>query len=144
MNKYFHIRDDGYNYRLLIVRSMKLTILMTFLFVFQVSSKIHAQLINLSVRNAALEEVMTEIRKQSAHNIIFQPGTLEKAKKVTVNITGEELRKALDRIFEKQEITYAIIDRSIVLSSPAKETTSASENVQERDIQGVVDRKSVV
>ena len=140
MNKYFHVHDDGDRYLLLIFRRMKLTIFMIFLFVFQVSAEVHAQRINLSVRNVPLEEVMTEIRKQSAHNIIFQPGTLDKAQRVTINVAGKELKEALNMIFEKQQITYSIVDQSIVLSVPAVKENKPITNtgLQEVRVQGVV------
>lgn len=148
MNKYFHVYGnssalcatryltDKKNQHF--IRIMKLIVLFITLFVIQVSGSVSAQQITLNVKDATLDDVMSEIRKQSEHNFVYRPQAREKAKRVTVNISKKPLKEALDIIFQEQEITYTINEKSIVLS--VKETAKA--NTTQQPIRGRVTDES--
>lgn len=131
--------DKRFRYNLI---RMKLTILMLVFFIVQASAGIHAQQITLSARQASLEDVMSEIRKQSGYNFIFRPQAKTKAKKVTVSLAGKDLQEALDIIFRTQDLHYNIVNKSIVLSvkniprSPNHGATLATQS--QRTITGKV------
>ncbi|MBL1410828.1 SusC/RagA family TonB-linked outer membrane protein [Sphingobacterium faecale] len=95
---------------------MKIIFAMLLLFMMQSKADIRAQYINLSVRQASLQQVMTEVRKQSGYNFVFRQDVMEKAKAVTVKIENRKLEEALELILQKQEINYDIVGKSIILS----------------------------
>ena len=124
---------------------MKLTLLMLIFFVVQTTAGIRAQQITLSVNQAPLEEVMSEIRKQSGYNFVFRPNAKTKAKKVSVSLAGKDLKEALDLIFKTQDLNYDIAGKSIILSvrkvspsQPHYETAIDVTEVKQEPVRGQV------
>lgn len=135
MNKYFCVHYEKSNHTQLI-RNMKLTISLIFLLVCQISAESYAQRINLSASNRPLGEVLTEIRKQSAYNIVVKPGVLEQSIPVSVDLKNSELQSALSLIFEKQSINYTIIDKTIILTS--QESVFRNNIIQFNIVKGTI------
>ncbi|MBO9634474.1 MAG: STN domain-containing protein, partial [Chitinophagaceae bacterium] len=65
---------------------MKLTAILLFCFVMQVSSKGFSQKVNLNVRNAPLAAVFEEIRKQTGFSFMWDEKTIRISKPVTIRI----------------------------------------------------------
>src|SRR6478735_3382609 len=84
---------------------MKLTMLLTFVAIIQVSASTFAQKITLSEKNTPLNKVFKKISDQSGYDFIVSSESLKQANSVTISVQGEELRPTLNRIFDNQPLT---------------------------------------
>lgn len=82
----------------------------------QVNAKTIAQIITLSEQNAPLDKVFKKIEKQSGYSFVYRDQLLKQARKVTIEAKGATLEKVLDMCFRDQPLTYAIVDKTIVVS----------------------------
>jgi TonB-linked SusC/RagA family outer membrane protein len=76
----------------------------------------YTQRINIQAKNASLEDVLTDIRKQSAYNILYNIEALKGTKPITINLKKASLEDALTAIFKGQSLSYKIIDNNIIVS----------------------------
>lgn len=119
---------------------MKLTAILLFISVLQAGAKGFSQTITLHMKNAPLEKVLTEIKKQSGYYVIYGKGQIEKASPVNVDITGGTLESALQVVFTDQPLNFSIRDKFIVISpKPVNRLTAAvSESSKPGDLTGIV------
>lgn len=96
-------------------RIMKLTTFMLLAVCLQVSAKGISQKVTLSAKNAALENVIRHIKKQTGYSFFYNADWLQKAKKVTVEVKDMDIEDALNIVFKDQPLGYSIINNTIVL-----------------------------
>jgi TonB-linked SusC/RagA family outer membrane protein len=117
-------RNPAPNGRLLpnqIFRVMKITAILLFVISFQVSARTaSAQTVTLSLKNAALEKVFSEIERQTGYYFVYTREILQGTKNIDINVTNSGLTKVLDACFKEQPLAYSIVNKMIVLS---KKTT---------------------
>ena len=94
---------------------MKLTTILMLVACLQVSAGGLSQKISLSVKNASLEKVLSEIEKQSGYSFWYRTELLKNADKITIDLRDANLDEALKKCFEKQSFDYVIIDHTIVI-----------------------------
>lgn len=82
---------------------------------FQTMARNTNQNITLSLTNAPLTTVFTEIRKQTGFDFLFKSSWLLNAKLITVKVTNTSLETALSLIFKDQPLTYQIIEKTVIL-----------------------------
>jgi TonB-linked SusC/RagA family outer membrane protein len=95
--------------------AMKLSAIILLSACLQVSAKSYAQRITLSEKNASLEKVFRYIEKQTGYVFFFDQHLLDKAKKVTIDLKGSSLEKALEACFADQPLSYSIVGKNIVI-----------------------------
>ncbi len=99
----------------------KTLLIMKFLAIFmlvvcmQVSARGYAQRITLSVKNASIEKVFREIRRQSGYNFVYTKQLLQDARKVNLHVQDASLEKALAECFRNQPFTYSILENTVIL-----------------------------
>jgi TonB-linked SusC/RagA family outer membrane protein len=98
-----------------LMRVMKLTVMMLIIFSLQVSALVYSQSVTLKVKNAPLERVFRDIKKQTDYLFFYNIDWLQKTEKVSIDVNNVPLETALDLIFKNQQLTYAIINNTIVL-----------------------------
>src|SRR6185295_3211582 len=91
-----------------IIRVMKLTFILMLAACLQVSAKGYAQHITLSLKNAPLEKVFGEVKKQSGYSFIYTRELLQNASTVSLEVTNAPLEKVLENCFSGQPLTYTI------------------------------------
>lgn len=96
---------------------MKITTVLIFAFLMQVSAAGLAQKITLNEKNASLESVIDKIRSQTGFEFVFNVKDVDKAKKVNLNVRAKELNEVLEELFEDQELSFSIKDKFIVLKA---------------------------
>ncbi len=111
-----------------IIRVMKLTAILIFAFCLHVSAKTEGQVITLSVKNKPLEQVLTEIKKQSGFSFIYGKELVSKADPVSINVKDEPLASVLDLIFQNQKLTYKIADNYVVISPKSTAVFQPADN----------------
>jgi len=94
---------------------MKITILLTFAFCFKVSASGFAQEVSLSEKNAPLEKIFIEIKKQTGYFFLYTKEMLQEASLVSISVKKARLKDALDKIFLDQPLQYTILDNTIVI-----------------------------
>ncbi|MBN8787204.1 MAG: TonB-dependent receptor [Terrimonas sp.] len=93
---------------------MKLTIVLMIAACLQIQAKGYSQ-ITLSARNASLESVLTQIKKQSGLHLVYRDEWLQDAGKVTVQLSNVSVQEALNACFKDQALTYELINKTIVI-----------------------------
>lgn len=96
---------------------MKLTAIFLLAVCLQVSAAGFSQVVTLSFRNAPLERVLKEVKKQTGYSFVYTRELLEEAKGVTINTTGVPLQEALERCFKGTPLTFVIQDKFIIIKS---------------------------
>ncbi len=75
------------------------------------------------MRHAPLQKVFKAIQKQTGYNFSYPYELLEKAGKVDVKIYNAPLQDALQLCLQKTELTYSIVDKTIVIKEKEAEKT---------------------
>ncbi|AEV99848.1 SusC/RagA family TonB-linked outer membrane protein [Niastella koreensis] len=75
-----------------------------------------SQKLSLTRRDAPLEQVFKEIRKQTGYLFFYDLEWLQKAKPVNIDVKNVPLKVVLDQCLAGQPLTYNIVDKTIVLS----------------------------
>lgn len=84
--------------------------------------------VTLNMKDATLLEVFNEITRQTKYDFVYSKPILEKAGKVSVNVTNETLEKALEIVLAKTELGFKIEDMHIIIS-PKLKTQSPSGHI---------------
>ncbi|RYY36480.1 MAG: SusC/RagA family TonB-linked outer membrane protein [Sphingobacteriaceae bacterium] len=95
--------------------AMKITFVILLVTLMQVSAASLAQKITLSEKNAPFEKILTEIRKQSGYNFLYNTPMLSEAKPVTIKVTDVELSEVLKMAFKGQPLAYVVKNNTIVI-----------------------------
>ena len=105
----------------------------------QLFARTQEQPVTLKVKNASLESVFAELKKQTGLNFIYTRDLLQRAGKITIDVKNESLERVLDLILKDQPLTYALVDEYIVIRK--KDIAPKAEQVTNnnpRIIQGTV------
>ncbi len=81
----------------------------------QVGATGYTQTVSLMVKDAPLETVFQEIRKQTGYNFIFTTEVISAANPVNINVQNASLRDVLDICFQNQPLSFTIEDKFIVI-----------------------------
>lgn len=96
---------------------MKLTALLLLVACIQVSAGGFAQPVTLFERNAPIEKVFAEIKKQTGYTFAYTDAMLKKAHPVTINMANGSVEQALEVCFKNQPLTYTIINKTVVVKA---------------------------
>lgn len=97
------------------LKTMKLTALFLFVALLQVSANTYSQKVTLRYENVGIEKVLKEIRKQTGYLFFYKTEELKKAGKISVNVTNTEVTNALKQGLASTNLTFNIVDRTIIL-----------------------------
>lgn len=100
---------------------MKLTTLILFAVIMQVSAGSFAQRITLSEKNSSLISVFDKIGKQSGFDFIVTSDLLKQARPVSIKAVNEDMQVVLEQIFSNQPLRFSIKGKIVVVSK--KETS---------------------
>ena len=102
---------------------MKLTVVLLFVFCINTGATGFSQSITLSLRNAPVEKVLKEIRKQTGYSFFYKTELLRNAPRVSLSVKNAAIRQALDLCFTDVPVEYSIVAQTVVISP--KKTISA-------------------
>ena len=94
----------------------------------QASATGFGQKVTLRLKDANLEQVFEEVRRQTGLQFVFNSDIIQKTKSITVNIVNTEVGEALDLCFKNQSVTFEIISQTIIVKQK-KENISAENKV---------------
>lgn len=119
----------------------------TLIFIFSIFGFLHSeakgysQTISITVKDRPIDQVLKEIGDQSGYFFFYRYNDLKSAKPVTLNLKNVTLETALDELFKGQPYSYAIEQKTIVITKVKVEKQELSE-VDYIEITGrVVDEK---
>jgi len=102
---------------------MKLTIVLLFLACLQGFAKDgYTQTVTLSARNASLEKVFREIRKQTDYLFLYTKEVVQNAKKVDVIAKNASVEEVLAICFKGQELEYSIVEKTVIIKKLTEKT----------------------
>lgn len=105
---------SGYIAKFLLM--IRLTTIILFSVIMQVSAGTYAQRITLSEKNAALVTVFNKISAQSGFDFIVTSDMLKQAKPVNIKVANQDLPTVLNKIFEGQPLGFSLQGRIVVVS----------------------------
>ncbi|WP_172954145.1 SusC/RagA family TonB-linked outer membrane protein [Pedobacter ginsengisoli] len=122
---------------------MRITTIILFAAIMQVSASSFAQRVTLIQKNITLDEFFREIRKQTGYNVSYSDKVIDDAKRLNVNFQSTPLEQALTIALQDQKLSFEISDKDITI---LKKTPSFLERLADRwaaiDVHGrVVDQE---
>lgn len=108
---------------------MRLTIFLLITGCLAVQASGYAQKVNLSVRNAGIESVCLDIKKQTGYFFLYDTEVLKKSGKVSLELKNVELTEALRQMTSGKALDYKIIDRTVIISAAKSSTAAAQEEI---------------
>lgn len=96
-----------------ILLMIKLTTLLFFITILQISAATFAQKVSLNVTNEPLERVFDRIRDQSGVDFFFSASLIASAKPVSIHVKDLELNVALAEIFRGQPLRYVLSNNAV-------------------------------
>lgn len=103
---------------------MKLTAMLLLAACLQVSATGNAQQISLSEKNAPLKKLFEEMRRQTGFLFFYDSKELRSSRPVTILVQNAGLEETLELCFKDQPLTYAIINKTVVVRKKQEEKTS--------------------
>ncbi|MEP7256938.1 MAG: SusC/RagA family TonB-linked outer membrane protein [Flavitalea sp.] len=107
---------------------MKLALLLTVISL-QAWSANFGQAITISIKNASLEKVFNEIRKQSNYRFIYTREQMAESAPVSLNIKEATINEALDICMRGQRLTYSIDENQVIIFGKKELETIVLTNV---------------
>jgi TonB-linked SusC/RagA family outer membrane protein len=122
--------------------AMKLTAILLLAACMQVSARGDAQTVSISVKNASLEKVFQEVKKQTGYTFFYKAKDLDNTNKISVSVKNASIEEVLNICFKEQPLTYTIIEKTILIKkkekSPNEEAAIINEPPPPIDITGKV------
>ncbi|MGF6926077.1 TonB-linked SusC/RagA family outer membrane protein [Chitinophaga sp. W2I13] len=94
---------------------MKITAILLTVVCLQISAKSLSQQITLSQKNAPIQKVFEEIKKQSGYRFWYEDAMLTKSKPVDISIRNGSLEDVLALLFRNQPFSYEVIGKIIAV-----------------------------
>lgn len=104
-------KKRGRLFKVLLV--MKLVIIFITVACLQVSARVLAQKVTLNEKDAPLEKVFNDIKKQTGYIFFYEKNTLDGTSKVSIDVKNADLRDVLKLCFTNQPLAYTIAGTTI-------------------------------
>ena len=92
---------------------MKLTFLLIAFAFLHLSAATYAQKVTLNEKDASLEKVFNDIKKQTGYIFFYKADALNGTSKVTISVKDATLEEVLDRCFKDQPLVYTIAGKTV-------------------------------
>ena len=79
----------------------------------QVSAGGHAQTVTISLKEAPVEKVFREIKKQTGYFFLYNNEVLTRVGKVDIQVKNSTVEQALDICFKNKEVSFKIFSRQL-------------------------------
>ena len=107
---------------------MKLTTVLIFTALLQMSAAGFSQRINFTKKDASLKQVFREINKQTGYNVFWSPALFRNAKPRDVNFVNTPLEEVLTVCLKDLSLTYLIEDKNLIIKEKVL-SAAARQNV---------------
>ena len=96
-----------------LVRAVKLTTAFILIACLQVSARTNAQRLSISIKNASLEKLFSEIEKKTSYVFFYDAAILKNTRSVTIDEKDVSVEEILQASFKGQDLGYSIHDKTI-------------------------------
>lgn len=117
---------------------MKLTLFLIVLFSIKVSADAYAQQITLTLKNASLKTAITELRKQSKYDFIYDDRYIGKSNPISIHIDKAPMEEALRMVFREQPFTYELYNNAVIIQPKQGISELVTNTRQQSTIRGRV------
>lgn len=119
------------------IRVMRIIVIIITACLLQVSAATRAQ-ISLNEKKAALVDILTNIKKQTGTNFLYNIYSLKDAKPVTVQLKNASLAEVLEVCFKNQPLSYKIDENTVIIVARKPLSVLEGEHAIFLKIAGVV------
>jgi TonB-linked SusC/RagA family outer membrane protein len=109
---------------------MKLTFSVMIFGLLQVSAAGYAQKVSLSLKNASLIDVLSNIKQQTGYNFLYNSEMLSKSQSIDIEVKNEQLTTVLDKCFKNQPLTFLIEEKTVIIKEKNKPAQIAAVNIK--------------
>lgn len=127
-----HPRSEYIFRKILLI--MKLVVILIMASLIQVSAAGYAQKITLQQRNASLEQVLREIRRQTGFNILCDAGILQQAKRGNAVFKNADIEDVLQQFLAGQPFDYVISDKVVIINRKKEADSQATERLPDKAV----------
>lgn len=112
----------------------------TYLFLFFITTSISAQNVNINKQNATLADVFEEVENQTKLSIAYSESTINKDRRVSVNISEKPVKEAMTEILKGTGAVFTIKENQILIK-PAPVSTQPQQE-KRKTITGTIKDES--
>lgn len=126
------------HYLLKSMHVMRMCVFLLFVMIAQLRAEsIFSQnaVINLSLRNVTVEQVLDRIEKDTDYSFLFTDKSVDTDRKVNVEFNSKNIRQVLSVLFKGTDVQYQIVDKQVILSDKGMK---AEEMKQAKIVTGVI------
>ena len=104
---------------------IKVNVFLLFAVCINIRANAFAQNVTLSEKDAPLDKIFLEIKKQTGFTFVYTELMLKKAKRVTIQVNNASLESTLSKCFINQPLTYTILNQMVVIKEKEKPNFSS-------------------
>ncbi len=110
---------------------MRLTIFLTFIFLFKVSAEVYSQQSKLTLKldNVPLEQVFQAIHEQSGYDFFYKTDQIPSGKRVSVDYKNKQVGDILEEVLKGTNLGFYVLDQDIVITPGKYQKEQASQQV---------------
>lgn len=126
------------HYLLKSMHVMRICVFLLFIMIAQLRAEsVFSQnaVINLSLRNATVEQVLDRIEKETNYSFLFTDKSVDTDRVVNVEFNSKNIQEVLAVLFKGTDVQFWIVDRQVILSDKGMK---AGEAKQAKTITGVI------
>src|SRR5690606_2788300 len=118
-------------HRLLI--TMKISILLIFIFFLEANAKTSAQTVTLNTKNISFSEIIHTVKIQTGYMVLYTSKVEDLVKPITVDAKNMQLDTFLEKLLKEQKLSFRIQDKTIFII-PEKPIAESISNASIQDI----------
>ena len=106
-------------YLLKSIRVMRIGLFLIFIVIAQLrADEISSQnvVINLSLKNATVEQVLDQIEKDTDFSFLFTDKSVDTKRRVDIEVNAKSIQDVLNILFEGTDVLFRIVDKQVILS----------------------------
>ncbi|MBN2660463.1 MAG: secretin and TonB N-terminal domain-containing protein [Tannerellaceae bacterium] len=100
---------------------MKLTTFIILVFSLQLSAKGLAQTVTLSVKDAPVQKVLTEISRQTGYSMVYKESYFGNNDRVTMDVHNKPVEQVLDLVLGQKNYSFSIRNGMVVIRKKVKQ-----------------------
>ncbi|MFN0293599.1 SusC/RagA family TonB-linked outer membrane protein [Pedobacter helvus] len=112
--------------KLKLPKSVSVALMLLLLTCFKVTATVNAQSVNLTLKDASLETVFNEIKKQTGFSFWYDKEEIDKTSKISVSIKNASIQQVLEQCLKGLPYSFEIFDKTVVIKRKNK-----PNNIQE-------------
>lgn len=117
---------------------MKLTFIFLIVTFLQVRAEIFAQKITVYAYKANITDIITQIRKQTDFDFLYNNATIRNIKPITIDVKNQDIISVLQLCFHDQPFDYLIKNKTILITQRKPKRTAIPEVLQRQRITGTI------